>query len=252
MAQPAAAIYEDTTTGWDADLTSREDGNRLLHGLPADEAERIESMLEAVELRSMEEITAAGDAIEWVHFPDSSVISLVTLVNGNGGVEALTVGRDGMSAFPLIAGARTSFARVVVQIPGRARRGSAQEFLSAIDEMPELRRRLQLYTQLAFDVTSQSSACNRIHVTEERCARWLLMAQDRAGRDDFKLTQTFLAQMLGVRRPAVTVAVGILERSGLIAHRRGRIQITDRPGLEDAACECYSAIRRRQAELLGF
>ncbi len=251
MAQPAAAIYEDETIGWDIVRRASTDGNRLLRDLPADESERLESILESVELSSMQEITPAGHEIEWVHFPDTCVISLVTKVNG-GGVEALTVGRDGVSAFPLVAGARTSFARVVCQIPGRSRRTRASTILSSLDQMPELKRRMLLYTQLAFDVTAQSAACNRIHVTEERCARWLLMSQDRAGRDDFKLTQTFLAQMLGVRRPAVTVAIGILERAGLIAHRRGRIQITDRSSLEDAACECYAAIRARQAELLGF
>jgi CRP-like cAMP-binding protein len=252
VAQPAAAIYDDALPAWEREEDVWTDGNRLLRKLPDDETARLKLLLESVELSSMQEITAAGEAIEWVYFPDSCVISLVTIVNGNGGVEALTVGRDGMSAFPLVAGARTSFERVVCQIPGRARRAQAREFLSALEEMPELRRRLLLYPQLAFDVTSQSAACNRIHVTEERCARWLLMSQDRAGRDDFKLTQTFLAQMLGVRRPAVTVAVGILERAGLIAHRRGRIQVTDRSGLEGAACECYASIRGRQEELLGF
>ena len=124
--------------------------------------------------------------------------------------------------------------------------------MDVLGNMPELQRRLALYSQLAFDVTSQSAACNRVHVTESRCARWLLMSQDRAGRDEFKLTQHFLSQMLGVRRPAVTVAIGTLERAGLIAHRRGRIQITNRTGLELASSECYSRIRDRQKELLGF
>ena len=251
MAQPAAAIYEDATIRWDVVDAASPQGNRLLRDLPDDETARLELLLTSVELSSMQEITSAGAAFEWVYFPDSCVISLVTRVNG-GGVEALTIGRDGMSAFPMVGGARTAFARSVCQIPGRARRAQAKEFFATLDELPELKRRLLLYAVLAFDVTAQSAACNRIHVTEERCARWLLMSQDRAGRDDFKLTQTFLAQMLGVRRPAVTVAVGILERAGLIAHRRGRIQIVDRSGLESAACECYASIRDRQEELLGF
>ena len=251
MAQPAAAIYEDATIRWDVGTAVSTEGNRLLRGLPDDETARLDLLLTSVELSSMQEITPAGEPFEWVYFPDNCVISLVTKVNG-GGVEALTVGRDGMSAFPMIGGARTAFARSVCQIPGRARRAQATEFLSVLEEMPELKRRLLLYAVLAFDFAAQSAACNRIHVTEERCARWLLMSQDRAGRDDFKLTQTFLAQMLGVRRPAVTVAIGILERNGLIAHRRGRIQITDRAGLEGAACECYASIRNRQEELLGF
>ena len=249
MAQPA--IYEDTSTVWDVD-SSATDGNRLLRDLPEVEETIASSLFETVELASKEEIAKPGEKIEWVHFPDSAVISIVTVVNGNGGVEAMTVGRDGMGSLPLIAGARTAFGRIVCQIPGQARRAGADEFLTALEDMPELRRRLNLYAQLAFDVTAQSAACNRIHVTEERCARWLLMAQDRAGRDEFKLTQTFLSQMLGVRRPAVTVAVGILERQGLLGHRRGRISILDREGLEQASCECYSLIRKRQAELLGF
>jgi CRP-like cAMP-binding protein len=249
MAQPAVVTYEEAT--WRSGNALDGGGNRLLRDLPAHEAEIVESNFEKVELESMEEIASPGDAIEWVHFPDTAVISLITVVNGNG-IEALTIGRDGMGSLPLIAGARTSFVRIVCQIPGEARRVSAETFLDVLGSMPELQRRLSLYGQLAFDVTSQSAACNRVHVTEARCARWLLMSQDRAGRSEFKLTQYFLSQMLGVRRPAVTVAVGVLERAGVIAHRRGRIQITDRPGLERAACECYSRIRERQQELLGF
>src|SRR5438552_3948187 len=102
-----------------------------------------------------------------------------------------------------------------------------------------------------FETVSQSAACNRLHVIEQRCARWLLMSQDRVGRDQFDLTQEFLAEMLGVRRPGVTVAMGILQKAGLITHGRGNITVIDRPGLERAACECYQTIRSRQAELIN-
>jgi CRP-like cAMP-binding protein len=226
--------------------------NRLLEGLPLEEAALLDSLLEEVELDSTTEIAGAGEVIHWVHFPDTAVLSLITAVGGGAGVEALTVGRDGMAGLPLIAGSRTTFVRIVCQIPGRSRRIRSDLFREALPNLPELRRRVGLYSQLAFDVTSQSAACNRVHVTEERCARWLLMSQDRAGRGEFKLTQVFLAQMLGVRRPAVTVAIGVLESAGAIQHRRGRIRIIDRAGLEEAACECYSLIRARQKELLGF
>jgi CRP-like cAMP-binding protein len=226
--------------------------NRLLEGLPPEETELLDSYLEHVQLDSSVEVAGAGERIHWVHFPDTAVLSLITVIGGGAGVEALTVGRDGMAGLPLIAGSRTTFVRIVCQIPGRSRRMTSEKFLEILPELPALQRRVQLYSQLAFDVTSQSAACNRVHVTEERCARWLLMSQDRAGRGEFKLTQVFLAQMLGVRRPAVTVAIGVLESAGLIQHRRGRIRIADRTGLEDAACECYSLIRARQKELLGF
>jgi Mn-dependent DtxR family transcriptional regulator len=77
------------------------------------------------------------------------------------------------------------------------------------------------------------------------------MSEDRVGRNRFDLTQEFLAEMLGVRRPGVTVAMGVLERAGLIAHGRGNITVVDRAGLEKVACECYRSIKARQLELFG-
>jgi CRP-like cAMP-binding protein len=243
--------YSAAADDWDYSGETSESTNRLLAELPQEEVELLESLLEEVQLEASVEVAGAGELIHWVHFPDSAVLSLITMINGSG-IEAMTIGRDGMAGIPLIAGARTTFVRIVCQIPGRSRRMRAQAFLEVLPNLPTLRQRVELYSQLAFDVTSQSAACNRIHVTEERCARWLLMSQDRAGRGQFRLTQVFLAQMLGVRRPAVTVAIGVLEGAGLIQHRRGRIRIVDRAGLENAACECYALIRARQKELLGF
>ncbi|HVF39259.1 MAG TPA: helix-turn-helix domain-containing protein, partial [Gemmatimonadaceae bacterium] len=115
---------------------------------------------------------------------------------------------------------------------------------------PELNRVLHLYSQLVFETVAQSTACNRLHEIENRCARWLLMSHDRVGRDSFDLTHEFLSQMLGVRRAGVTVAIGMLERQGLLSHTRGNITIVDRAGLEKASCECYGAVQRREAAIL--
>jgi CRP-like cAMP-binding protein len=123
---------------------------------------------------------------------------------------------------------------------------SAETFKEVCSDLRELRQALDRYSQYVIEAISQSAACNRVHVIEERCARWLLMSHDRVASDEIPLTQEFLAQMLGVRRPGVTVAIGILERAGLIAHGRGRITVTDRAGLEAASCECYRAIRSRE------
>ena len=128
---------------------------------------------------------------------------------------------------------------------------SSDAFLKLCGEMPELRRALNRYSQLVIETISQSAACNRVHVIEERCARWLLMSHDRVASDEIPLTQEFLAQMLGVRRPGVTVAIGILERAGLITHGRGRIRVTDRKGLEAASCECYRIVKGEYERLLG-
>lgn len=86
-------------------------------------------------------------------------------------------------------------------------------------------------------------ACNALHPVGERCARWLLMTHDRVGQQDFHLTHEFLAQMLGVGRPTVTLAAGLLQTAGLIRYHRGHIQVLDRERLEEASCECYTAIR---------
>jgi CRP-like cAMP-binding protein len=224
--------------------------NAILDSLPDSERVVVESLLQRVTLRSRDLIAEANSATEWVHFPVSCVISKVTVVD-LGGIEALTIGREGVTGLHLLSGAGTTFSRVICQIPGESLRIPAADFVRLLSELPVLENRVKRYLQLAFDVTSQSAACNRLHVTEERCARWLLMSEDRAARKEFELTQTFLSQMLGVRRPAVTVAIGILEKAGLIAHRRARIRITDRHGLEAAACECYRLIQMRTHELLG-
>jgi len=100
-------------------------------------------------------------------------------------------------------------------------------------------------------IAEQFVACNFAHTASQRCARWLLMSADRVGRNKFDLTQSFLAEMLGVRRPGVTVAMGVLERAGLIAHARGNITVIDRAGLEKVSCECYRTIRARQGELIA-
>jgi len=136
--------------------------------------------------------------------------------------------------------------RAGCQMPGRSWRLTSEDFIDVCGKSEPLRRALNRYSQLVIETISQSAACNRVHVIEERCARWLLMSQDRVGSNEIPLTREFLAQMLGVRRPGVTVAIGILARAGLISPGRGRIAVTDRDGLEAASCECYGAVKRRE------
>ena len=247
--EPMTHAAEFEKTGLEMTAFPEAEENELLAGLPHREREIMDSILEPTLIRSKQLMTEAGGVINEVHFPQTAVISLVTVLEGDAGVEALTVGKDGFSGLPVLHGITTSYNRVIGQIPGTSRRAPVRAFLDVLPEVPELHRRLLRYSQLAMEIASQSAACNRIHVTEERCARWLLLSQDRVGRDEFELTQGFLSQMLGVRRPGVTVAIGVLEKAGLIAHQRGRIRILDRGGLEAASCECYGLARRRQQEL---
>jgi len=163
----------------------------------------------------------------------------------------MTVGNDGFTGIAVFHGVETSRNKAIGQISGESRRLGVKDFNALVQECPGLRRLLHRYSLFVYETVSQSAACNRLHVIQQRCARWLLMSEDRVGRDKFDLTQEFLAEMLGVQRPGVTVAMGILEQAGLITHGRGNITVANRAGLERASCECYRTIRARQAKLIA-
>lgn len=224
--------------------------NIILRELPKSELDSIAKVSDWVSISGKAPIWEPNSQIEYVYFPQTAVISIVTVLD-TGPIEAITIGNDGFAGLPVFHGPGETVTRAVCQMPGESWRLSTQSFIDLCDSAHQLRRLLDRYSQFVIETISQSAACNRVHVIEERCARWLLMSHDRVGSDEIPLTQEFLAQMLGVRRPGVTVAIGILERAGLISHGRGRITITDRKGLEAASCECYGVIKRREKILQG-
>jgi CRP-like cAMP-binding protein len=225
--------------------------NRILSLLPQSERQSVLERSEVVTVESKEVIYEREQPIRFAHFPDDCVISLVTTLDGGDVVEAMTIGNDGFAGIAIFHGLPSSRLTAVGQITGQSRRVPAEDFSKLMSTCPALYRMLHRYSQFVFETVSQSAACNRLHVIEQRCARWLLMSHDRVGRDQFDLTQEFLAMMLGVRRPGVTVAMGVLEKAGLISHRRGSIEVVNRAGLEKASCECYRTIRARQAKLIS-
>jgi CRP-like cAMP-binding protein len=225
--------------------------NKILNLVPANELEKVLDRCELATIESKEIVFRRGEPIRHIYFPENCVISLVTELKDGDSVEAMTVGSDGFVGMPIFHGVPESRLKAIGQITGETRRIPVDPFRQLVRECRDLDRLLHRYSQFIFETVSQSAACNRLHVIEQRCARWLLMSQDRVGRDQFDLTQEFLAEMLGVRRPGVTVAMGVLEKAGLITHSRGSITVVDRPGLEKASCECYQTIRDRQAELIA-
>jgi CRP-like cAMP-binding protein len=204
-----------------------------------------------VTIKSEEVVFRRREPIPYAYFPDNCVISLVTEMSDGDTVEAMTVGNDGFVGMAVFNEVASSWLKAIGQITGEARRIATRDFHELKQASESLERLLHRYSQFVFETVSQSAACNRLHVIEQRAARWLLMSEDRVGRNQFDLTQEFLAEMLGVRRPGVTVAMGVLEKAGLIAHGRGNITVVDRAGLEKVACECYGSIKGRQAELFG-
>ena len=225
--------------------------NRILNLVSAHELQTVLDRCETAKIESKDIVFRRGEAIRHIYFPETCVISLVTELQDGNSVEAMTVGSDGFVGMPIFHGVPSSRLKAIGQISGETRRIPVDDFRQLVRECESLDRLLHRYSQFIFETVSQSAACNRLHVIEQRCARWLLMSQDRVGRDQFDLTQEFLAEMLGVRRPGVTVAMGVLEKAGLISHSRGSITVVDRPGLEGASCECYQTIRDRQTELIS-
>jgi CRP-like cAMP-binding protein len=156
-----------------------------------------------------------------------------------------------MIGIPLVLGSDTWDNRAFVQVPGEALRMKASVFKRLLKRSPKLNALLLRYTLALLNQIAQSAACNRAHSVDERCARWLLMTHDRVKKDSFPLTQEFLAQMLGVHRPTVSIAARMLQKAGLIQYVRGTITITDRKALEVASCDCYRSINKEYERLLS-
>ena len=225
--------------------------NRLLAALPQPNRDRLLTQLEPVDLELKQVIHEPNIPIPFVYFVLTGVISLVINVEEEGVAEVATVGNEGFVGVPILLGADSTPLTAICQIPGSALRMPAADFRAQIQQNDELRRILGHYTQALFNQIAQSAACNRLHPIEQRCARWLLMTWDRVHADRFPLTQEFLAQMLGVRRPSVSIVASLLQRAGLIRYSRGIITITDPAGLEAATCSCYRMIRDEYDRMLG-
>ena len=217
--------------------------NSLLAALPRKEYRHLSGDLEQVALTYGEVLYEPGKQIKYVYFPNDSIVSLLTLVDQHQALEVGLVGREGMVGIPLALEISISPVRALVQGTGTAMRMRAAPFLQAFGQSHALQRQLHHYTYTLMAQITQTAACNRFHVVEARLARWLLMTHDRMRSSPFRLTQDFLAQMLGVRRVGVTKAARTLQLNKLISYSRGSITTLDRKGLEPACCSCYEFVK---------
>ena len=217
--------------------------NLLLANLPETEYQRLLPMLEPVDLELHEVMFARGKPIEHLYFPLDCVLSLLATVDGDMPVEVATIGYEGMSGLPVFLGTAESPNDCICQIPGSAVRLSSADLRRFLVDDGALHQILHRFTQATMVFFAQSVACNRLHTTEERCARWLLHSRDRVGADEFLLTQEFLAQMLGVRRGTVSLTAGVLQQAGVIRYTRGRITVVDADALHEVSCECYDIVQ---------
>jgi CRP-like cAMP-binding protein len=224
--------------------------NRLLAALDPDDLTRLAPALELVELPRGKVLYETGDTIHHAYFPHAGMVSLVTVMQNGETVETATFGREGVLGFSSALVTRQSFGRYIVQLPGTASRIPLVRLREAFDSGPAVRAILFRFTEALLAQTFQTVACNAVHPVEARCCRWILGTRDRTNTDTLPLTHEFLAEMLGVQRPTVSLVIRTFQTAGLITQGRGVITIADRAGLEEVACECYGTIRRSFERLL--
>ena len=224
--------------------------NHLIDLLPQRDRTRLLGLCLPIELTLAEVLSEPGTPTQYVYFPTVGFISLLTMASGTPGLEVGMVGNEGMLGAHLLLGVATSPLRALVQGKGIASRLDAKAFRGELARSPSLRSVMGRYLYVLMAQHACAAACLRYHAIGPRLARWLLMSQDRAHSATFRVTQEFLAYMLGVRRVGVTGAAGALQDSGLIEYHRGDLTVIDRAGLEAAACGCYAADRQAYDGLL--
>ena len=217
--------------------------NRLLAALPTAEYQRLLPELEPVSLAFAQIIYAPGDTIQHVYFPNNSIVSLLAAEPHHASLEVGMIGNEGMTGISVFMGVKTSRTLALVQGSGSAVRMKAALLRKESDHAGPLHRLLLRYTYSLFTQMSLASACNKFHPLNARLARWLLMTHDRIGTDEFRLTQEFMSNMLGVRREGVNRAAGELQREKLVRYSRGQMAILNRKQLERVSCTCYGIIK---------
>jgi CRP-like cAMP-binding protein len=220
-------------------------GNRLIAALEPASRTRIERHLQPVEFKLGAVVCEAGGLLKHAYFPQGSVLSLLTVLENGSAIETANIGREG--AFGLFAAmySRVSFNRCLVQLEGDMVRCPIALLQSEFKDSEHVRNLFVSYSETLLSQVQQTVACNSMHTTEERMCRWLLMMHDRAQGKALPYTHEFLSHMLGANRKSVTLAAQAMQADGLISYRRGKIQILDRAGLEEASCECYAIVKER-------
>ena len=225
--------------------------NRLLAALPKKEYERLLPGLKRIPLNFGEVLYEPGDTIKHVYFPNDSIVSLLAALSERSTLEVGMVGNEGFDGLPIFMGVNVSQTRALVQGAGSAMRMTSAAVRHEANHLGALHRLLHRYSHSLLTQVSQSVACNRFHSVDARLARWLLMTRDRLGLDQFRLTQDFMSNMLGVRREGVNKAASALQAAKLIRYSRGMITILDRRRLEANSCECYAIIKAESDEYLN-
>jgi CRP-like cAMP-binding protein len=219
--------------------------NQLFGALEAAARKRIQPHLQSVTLKLGAVVCEAAGVLEHAYFPQSSVLSLLTVLENGSAIETANIGYEGaFGLFEAMYG-QVSFNRCIVQMEGRMVRCPIEVLHNEFRKSEQARALFVGYSETLMSQLQQTAACNALHTTRQRICRWLLMMHDRAEGDSLKYTHEFLAHILGANRKSVTLAAQSIQSAGLINYRRGVMRVLNRSGLEDASCECYAVVRKR-------
>ena len=225
--------------------------NRLLKALPTEEYGRLSPKLRLVELLRGEILYDAGDRADFVYFPLSGVVSLLSVTESGEVIEVGMIGSEGTTCIPVIAHQQEVPYRALIQISGEALKVESDVVREEFMRGGRLHDLLICYTHSLFAEITQSAVCNRFHIGEARFCRWLLGMHDRVESETLSLTHEIISNMLGADRSNITRIAQTLQNEGLIQYRYGSITILDRSGLEAASCECYSVVKQTTERCLA-
>ena len=228
--------------------------NRLLAAIPEQEWVRIHNLLTTVPVRARQILHKSGEPTRAVYFLNAGVASVTAALFDGRLVEVATIGIEGMVGIEALFGDDSiAPGDSMIQVPepdAEAEMMTAAAFRQAIASCGTFSAIVGRYAQGLMAQMIQSTACNALHSVHQRCARWLLTTHDRVQQRDFRLSHEFLAVMLGVQRPTVSVVASALQQQGLIRYRYGVVSVRSRRGLEEASCECYRLMRSRFSQLM--
>lgn len=223
--------------------------NHLLAALPADVMARWRPHLQSVTLKLGTVLYESGATLEYVHFPTTTIVSLLYVMEDGDSAEIAVVGNEGLVGISIFMGGDSTPSRAVVQSAGKGYQIPASVLKEEFKYVPVLHLLLR-YTQALITQMSQTAVCNRHHSLDQQLCRWLLLSLDRLTGNELVMTQELISNMLGVRREGVTAAALNLQKAGLIEYARGHITVLDRPGLEKRTCECYAVVKKEYDRLL--
>jgi CRP-like cAMP-binding protein len=224
-------------------------GNKILLSISDKEYALIRPKLEFLKMPHHLSLYEPGQPLEFVHFPNSGMVSLVIATEDGRTVEVGEVGREGFSGIQAAVGINKNQVREIVQIEGDGFRVRIDALQTVLHSVPGLQRILTRYAVVQGMQFAQTAACNRLHNIEQRLARWLLITQDRVNSSTLAITHDFLATMLGTDRPTVSLAARVLQNKRIIEYPRRALRILNRAKLEKCACECYEVIQQYNHEI---